>query len=89
MKLTREFLGNIIKLDTPDTHEIDKDEFNSGDVIILFNSTEDNIKIVSYLKYSYISGINNNKSFFELPPKALGNFLFVDKDTVVFSGDFK
>lgn len=89
MKLTRDFLGTVLKLSTRDTLEIDSSTFDSGDVVILFNSTNEAIKVVSFIKYSYISGINNSKSFFELPPKALGNFLFVDKDTVVFSGDFK
>lgn len=89
MRLVREHLGKVLKLNSYQDLELEPGIFNGGDIVILFNNTDKDIKIHSSITNSFVSSINQRKILIDLPPKALANFMFIDTETVVFSGDVK
>lgn len=89
MKLDRTFVGRIVKIDSASVVEIPADTFETGDVVIFFNNRDEFVCIDCKVPNSYLSGFKKLRSMIEVPPKALGNLLFIDSNTVVFSGDVR
>lgn len=89
IKLSREHLGKVLKIDTPCSLDLLAGVFNPGDVVIIFNNTDITLDLYSNISNSYVSGVNERKMFFSFPPKSLANFVLVDKNIVVFSGEVK
>lgn len=89
MRLDRTFVGRVVKIDSASVVEIPADTFHAGDVVIFFNNRDEFVCIDCKVPNSYLSGFKQPRTMIEVPPKALGNLLFVDADTVVFSGDAK
>lgn len=89
MKLDRTFVGRVVKIDSASVIEIPADTFEPGDVVIFFNNRDEFVCIDCKAPNSYLSGFKKPRAMIEVPPKALGNLLFIDASTVVFSGDVK
>lgn len=83
MNLTREFLGRVARFDEQVEVCIPADEFKMGDVLILFNNTDEFMTLRSEIKQSYRSASRSKRSLFEWPPRSLLNVLFVADDIVV------
>ena len=84
MKLGREHLSKIVRLDVVAVLEIPDGVFKEGDILVLFNNTDQATMIESKVKNSYHSG-RGEKTKIDFPRKSLLNVLFVADDTVVFT----
>ena len=84
MKLERSHLGKIVRLDVVAVLEIPDGVFKEGDILVLFNNTDQATMVDSKVKNSYHSG-RGEKTKIDFPRKSLLNVLFVADDTVVFT----
>lgn len=84
MKLGREHLGKIVRLDKELMLELPEGVFKEGDIIVLFNNTDQATTIQSRVKNSYHSS-RGEKTMIEFPRRSLVNVVFVSDDTVVFT----
>ena len=89
MRLDRSAVGRVIKIDSEKVVEVPHGIFSAGDVVIFFNNTNEFVCIDCKVPNSYLSAYRHRRAMIEVPPKALGNLLFIDADTVVFSGDVR
>jgi hypothetical protein len=85
VNLTRDHLGKIVRLDAVTVVAVPEGVFKMGDIVVLFNNTDKGTTVQSALKKSYRSGLAAPKAFFEVPPRALVNLIFVADDTLVFT----
>jgi hypothetical protein len=85
--LSKQDKNKLIKFDTTKVVVVPESEFSVGDVIIMFNASDEFMTIQSKVKNSYVSARRKHKTHIEFPPKGLVNLLFIDSDTVVASGD--
>jgi hypothetical protein len=83
MKLTREHMGKIVRFDVLTLPEIPDGEFRMGDILVLFNNTDEFTTLMSKVVNSFRSGMAARKQAFEVPPRALINIIFVADDTLV------
>lgn len=88
MKLTKQFANKVVVIDSS-VNELPADEFVQGDVLILFNDTDEFVCIESKVPNSYISGRTQKRTMISFSPRGLGNILFVTNDTAVFSGELR
>lgn len=84
MKLGREHLGKIVRLDTVAVLELFDGVFKEGDILVLFNNTDQSTMVDSQVKNSYHSS-RGEKTKIDFPRKSLLNVVFVADDTVVFT----
>lgn len=84
MILNRNHLGKIVRVDAPIVLEVPDGVFKEGDIMVLFNNTDQSTIIQSKVKNSYHSS-RGNKSQIEFPRRSLINVVFVTDDTVVFT----
>ena len=84
MILNRDHLGKIIRLDAPTIVEVPDGVFKEGDILVLFNNTDQSTVIQSKVKNSYHSG-RGEKTQIDFPKRSLINVVFVTDDTVVFT----
>ena len=84
MKLGREHLSKIVRLDVFAVLEIPDGVFKEGDILVLFNNTDQATTIQSRVKNSYHSS-RGAKTMIEFPQRSLVNVIFVSDDTVVFT----
>lgn len=89
MKLDRTVVGRVVKIDTASVVEVPQGTFRAGDVVVFFNNKDEFVCIDCKVQNSYVSAFKKPRGMIELPPKALGNLLFIEDDLVVFSGDCK
>jgi hypothetical protein len=87
MKLGREHLGKIVRIDDVVVIEVPDGVFKEGDIMVLFNNTDRFTTIHSKVKNSYRSA-SLQRSMVEFPPRSLINIIFVADDTVVFTVGF-
>lgn len=87
MKLDKTAAGKIVKIDTSRVVEVPADVFSTGDIVVMFNNTDEFVCVDSKVPNSYVSGRIKKRTKIEFPPRALGNVLFIDEQTAVFSGD--
>lgn len=85
MNLSREHLGKIVRLDSLTVVEVPEGIFKMGDIVVLFNNTDEFTTLRSDVKNSFRSASAQKKHFFEIPPRALINLVFVADDTLVFT----
>ena len=85
MNLTREHLGKIIRLDVLTVVTLPDNVFNQGEILVLFNNTDKFTTLESKVANNYRSGMPKNKNFFEIPPRALINIVFVADDIAVLT----
>ena len=85
MNLTREHLGKIIRLDVLTVVTLPDNVFKQGEILVLFNNTDKFTTLESKVTNNYRSAISFNKNFFEIPPRALINIVFVDDDIAVLT----
>jgi hypothetical protein len=83
MKLGREHLGKIVRMDVCSDLEIPRGVFKEGDIMVLFNNTDQPATIKSEV-HSYHSS-HGEKAVMEFPQRSLVNVIFVSDDTVVFT----
>lgn len=88
MKLTKQFANKVVVIDSS-VNELPADEFAQGDVLVLFNDTDEFVCIESKVPNSYISGSTKKRTMISFSPRGLGNILFVTHDTAVFSGELR
>lgn len=84
MILNRDHLGKIIRLDAPTIVEVPDGVFKEGDILVLFNNTDQSTVIQSKVKNSYHSS-RGEKTQIDFPRRSLINVIFVTDDTVVFT----
>jgi len=85
MNLAREHLGKIIRLDVLTVVTLPDNVFKQGEILVLFNNTDKFTTLESKVTNNYRSAISNNKNFFEIPPRALINIVFVSDDTAILT----
>ena len=85
MNLAREHLGKIIRLDVLTIVTLPDNVFKQGEILVLFNNTEKFTTLESKVANNYRSAIGINKNFFEIPPRALINIVFVADDTAILT----
>jgi len=85
MNLAREHLGKIIRLDVLTVVTLPDNVFRQGEILVLFNNTEKFTTLESKVANNYRSAIGINKNFFEIPPRALINIVFVADDTAILT----
>lgn len=84
MKLTKEHANKIVNLENSPVVIIPAGEFSQGEMLILFNNTDDFASIQCDVVNSYRSGYTKKSRFIEFPPRSIMNAVFIDADTVVF-----
>ena len=85
MNLAREHLGKIIRLDVLTVVTLPDNVFKQGDIRVLFNNTDNFTTLESKVANNYRSAMPKNKSFLEIPPRALINIVFVADDIAVLT----
>ena len=85
MNLAREHLGKIIRLDVLTVVTLPDNVFKQGEILVLFNNTDKFTTLESKVANNYRSAIGINKNFFEIPPRALINIVFVSDDTAILT----
>lgn len=85
MNLTREHLGKIVRLDVLTVVTLPDNVFKQGDIIVLFNNTGEFTTLESKVTHTYRSAMPKNKNFWEVPPRALINIVFVADDIAVLT----
>lgn len=86
-KLSKSDIGSIVKVDN--NCYLPADLFEEGTSLILFNNSDIEILISTSVTNSYISGRNGNNHLVIVKPRALISLLFIDVESVVFSGEIK
>lgn len=85
MKLGREHLGHIVRFDSLTVAEIPDGVFKQGDIMVLFNNTDQFTTIQSHVPKSYRSAQPKSATMFEFPPRSLINIVFVADDIMVLT----
>ena len=85
MNLAREHLGKIIRLDVLTVVTLPANVFKQGEILVLFNNTDKFTTLESKVANNYRSAMAKNKNFFEIPPRALINIVFVADDTAILT----
>jgi hypothetical protein len=85
MNLKKEHVNKLLNLEDCSVLHVEQDEFSSGDVLHLFNNSEQFATIESSITNTYRTGFPKACKFIEFPPRSLMSAVFVNKDTVVFS----
>jgi hypothetical protein len=85
MNLAREHLGKIVRLDILTVVILPDNVFKQGDIIVLFNNTGEFTTLESKIANTYRSAMPKNKNFWEVPPRALINIVFVADDIAVLT----
>jgi len=85
MNLAREHLGKIIRLDVLTVVTLPDNVFKQGEILVLFNNTDNFTTLESKVANNYRSAMAKNKTFFEVPPRALINIVFVADDIAVLT----
>lgn len=85
MTLDKNHCNKIVSIENCSVLEIPKDTFSSGDVLMLFNNTDNFICVNSKIENSYKSGYIRKENQIEFPPRSLLNGVFIDNKTIVFS----
>jgi hypothetical protein len=85
MNLSREHLGKIVRLDVLTVVTLPDNVFKQGEIIVLFNNTDKFTTLESKVANNYRSAMPKNKNFFEIPPRALINIVFVADDVAVLT----
>jgi hypothetical protein len=85
MNLAREHLGKIIRLDVLTVVTLPDNVFKQGEILVLFNNTDNFTTLESKVANNYRSAMPKNKSFLEIPPRALINIVFVADDIAVLT----
>jgi hypothetical protein len=83
--LSREHLGQIVRFDSLTVITLPEHQFKQGDILVLFNNTDKFTTLESKVTNNYRSAMPKNKSFFEIPPRALINIVFVADDIAVLT----
>lgn len=76
-----------MKIDNYKVVEIPAGTFSTGDVVVLFNNSNEFMTIESKVENTYVSARTKQRTMIEFPPKALANLLMIDEQTAVLSGD--
>ena len=81
--LTKEQANKITRIDNGDVVTIPSEVFAKGDMLILFNNSDETIKLESKIKVTYRSGSKEPRTVLNWPPRAIINLIFVDDDLLV------
>jgi hypothetical protein len=87
VKLDRSHVGKVVTTDGHKVIEVPHGAFAKGDIVLMFNNTDEFVCIQTDVPKAYVSARVKPRTVVEFPPRALGNVLFIDEDTIVFSGD--
>lgn len=83
--LSREHLGKIVRFDSLTVVTLPEQEFKQGDILVLFNNTDKFTTLESKIANTYRSAAPKSKNFWEIPPRALINIVFVDDDIALLT----
>lgn len=87
--LEKSHANKVVKIDGSKVVEVPNGTFAKGDVVVMFNNTDEFVCIETKVPKSYVSARQQARTMVEFPPRALGNILFVEDDIAVFSGDMR
>lgn len=83
--LTREHIGKIVRFDDLTVVTLPEHVFKTGDILVLFNNTDQFTTIESKIAQTYRSADKKHKSHLEFPPRSLVNIVFVADDIAVLT----
>ena len=83
MDLTIKNANKITCINENKVVRIPKGEFNQGDMLMLFNNSDDFITLESQHIPTYLSGRKHPKTMIEWPPRTLVNVVFIKDDLAV------
>lgn len=81
--LTKEQANKITRIDNGDVVTIPAGVFAKGDMLILFNNSDNFITLESKVENSYVSGSKTPRTCIEWPCRAIINAIFVDDNLLV------
>ena len=83
MDLNRNNANKITCINQSKVVSILANEFSQGDMLMLFNNSDDFITLESHHIPTYLSGRKHPKTMIEWPPRTLVNVVFIKDDLVV------
>lgn len=81
--LKKEHANRLVSIENSKVVVVPADEFGTGDVLMFFNNSDEFISLRSEIPYSYKSSHPKSYQFFEVPPRALMNVIFIKDDLMV------
>lgn len=85
MILKKEHANKVLNVENSLALTIPDKEFSTGDVLIIFNNSENNISIHSNVLKTYASGYSEEIKVKLFPSRCLINAIFIDENTVVLT----
>ena len=83
MDLTKNNANKITCINESKVVSIPSGEFKQGDMLMMFNNSDDFITLESQHIKTYISGRREPRTGIEWPPRTLVNVVFIKDDLVV------
>lgn len=81
--LKKEHANKLVNIENSTIVVVPVGEFSVGDVLMFFNNSDEFISMRSEIKNSYRSSHPKSYEYFEVPPRALMNVIFIKDDLVV------
>lgn len=86
-ELSKNEVGKIVRVDGGSVVAIPKGIFSLGDVIVVFNNSDQFLTLQSFVDKTYVSGKASPRTVVEFPPRAVASIMFVDDAIAVISGE--
>lgn len=83
--LTREHLGQIVRLDDLAIICLPDGVFHQGDILMLFNNTDKFTTLESKVPFTYRSSMPKSKTHLEVAPRTLISIVFVGDNIAVLT----
>ena len=83
MDLTKDNANKITCVNQSKVVTVPEGVFSQGDMLMLFNNSDDFITLESKVQKTYRSGQKTPKTMIEWPPRTLVNVVFVSADLAV------
>ena len=83
MDLNRNNANKITCINQSKVVSILANEFSQGDMLMLFNNSDDFITLESQHIKTYVSGHKEPRTVIEWPPRTLVNVVFIQDDLIV------
>lgn len=83
MDLTKNNANKITCVNESKLVNIPASEFKQGDMLMMFNNSDDFITLESQHIKTYVSGSKQPRTVIEWPPRTLVNVVFLQDDLVV------
>jgi hypothetical protein len=85
--LSKNEVGKIVRIDNSSVILIPANVFSLGDVLVVFNNSDEFRTIQSLVPETYVSGKPKTRTVIEFPPRAAASIMFVDDKIAVILGE--